>query len=85
MGNDQHISQVEIAVPIWVHLQLLIEDKNPKTKHGDPKVWYIKGLMKSLSPPKKVTSQLQPSDQSESRLSRYAASLRVNGHNMVVA
>jgi len=40
--------------------------------------------MKSVSTLKKVVSQLQPSDQSESRFSLYAASLSANGHIIVV-
>jgi hypothetical protein len=30
MGSDQRIFQDKIMAPIWVHLQHLIEGKNPK-------------------------------------------------------
>ncbi len=55
-----------------------------KTKQGNPKVWSIEGSMKSLSTLKKVASQLQPSDWSESWFSQYAASLSANGNISVV-
>jgi hypothetical protein len=84
-GSNQHIYQDEILAPILVHLQHPTEDKNPKQSMANQKCDKFKDQWNLYQRQrKKVASQLQPSDRSESQFSQYAASLRANGHILVV-